>query len=116
MEFYLHCGELVFLGGTFEEGSDDGANITLKFEVQRNAEISIGERDGTNTTWRSKIYKRGWDFGWIRTVTVNGQGVQVEVPDSIHVDQIADYVDFGQLGIFDVLIAEEEARDEEEEE
>lgn len=101
-------GELVCLGGTFEDTSDSGANISLKFDVSRSASIAIGERDDTNSTWRSKIYKEGWHFGWVRTTTRTSNGIQIDVPNSFHIQRVADYLDFDGFGIFDTIVDEEE--------
>lgn len=110
-EYHFLRGELVFLGGTFSDTSDDGASITLKFEVSRNADISIGERDGSNSTNLAKIFKYGWDYGWVRTVQTQNQGVKVEVPDSFHVERVAEFFDFSQFGVFDTISSQEETWD-----
>lgn len=101
-------GELASHGGTFEDTSDDGVNVSLKFEVSRNGQVGIGERDGTNATWLSKIYKEGWHYGWMRTVAMRSNGIQIDVPNSFHVDRVAEYLDFDVFGIFDTISDEEE--------
>lgn len=103
-EYTFLRGELVSHGGTFEDTSDDGTNISLKFEVSRNGRVSIGERDDTNATYLSKIYKEGWHYGWIRTTTMTSNGIRIDVPNSFHVNQVANYLDFDVFGVFDTII------------
>lgn len=96
-------GELVSLGGTFDDTSDDGVSMTLKFEVSRSDLVSVGERDGSNATWLSKVYKEGWHYGSIRTTMMTSNGIKIDVPNSFHVNRVADYLDFDVFEIFDTI-------------
>lgn len=51
------------------------------------------------------IYKEGWHYLWIRTQKVKDStiGVEVDVPDSAHVERFYDYEDFTRLEIFDKI-------------
>lgn len=165
-------GTLLFVGGTFDESSTDGADITLKFEGSATDDVAIGEVNTSNpATWIGSgdtttgsatitnmteevvdtlvvgmtvtgtgipagsrivsfpsttsieissaatatnaatalgfyltgIPKEGWYYLWVRTARVpdDAAGVQVDVPDSAHVERFYNYSDFTQLRVFD---------------
>lgn len=107
-EYVYDRGEMLFLGGDFEDTSDGGASITLDFEIQRNGTVSVGERDGSNGTYLAGIFKYGWDFGWTRTRKIESNGIQIESPASFHVNRMGEFADFSVFDVFDIIVDEEE--------
>lgn len=101
---------LLFVGGSLRESSNDGASITLKFEISETEDVIIGERDGTNNTTRALIPKEGWHFIWFRSAPLPSNTavrVKVATPVSAHVEKFYNLKDFTRLEIFDKINTKE---------
>lgn len=51
------------------------------------------------------ITKEGWQYAWVRTVKVKDTttNIEVELPASLHIENLADYQDFAVLEVFDTI-------------
>ena len=59
------------------------------------------------------IEKQGWFYLWVRTRKIRNNGVEVETPDSVHIERMYEYDDFTKLEVFDKIEAPDDEFEQE---
>lgn len=97
-------GEVMFEGMehrvVFDAEGEEAAELTYHFNCMPNVddlEITGWDPDNEGAVTTFTIDKRGWEYVSTPTKTAEVSGIKIALPDSVYVQQLAEYTDFDDL-------------------